>query len=246
MNISLDALLDSAHNHSLAGRYSEAIQDYQAVLQRDPENANAHYDLHLAYRNTDHLQLALQELEKATRLSPSDSDIYDSRAYLYDVLALRENAPVLQEIVSQLPSDAENRQIFLGLLAYQREDHLQALTHFENALREHPDAGYINGYIGRTLIYLGRDAEAQKALIVATRHDGARSTELYNFAIAEKNLGNYPVAVQALERAVQLDKNYYKAWTMLASTEWRLGHWRSAWRHFQQAIKCSPQMQARG
>ena len=147
---------------------------------------------------------------------------------------------------SQLPSDAENRQIFLGLLAYQRESYQQALTHFENALREHPDAGYINGYIGRTLIYLGRDAEAQKALIVASRHEGARSTELYNLAIANKNLGNYPAAVQALERAVQLDKSYYKAWTMLASTEWRLGHWRSALEALPAGDQCSPQMQARG
>jgi len=243
MNTDLDALFDSAHDHSLAGRHWEAIQDYQAVLQLDPENANAHFDLHLAYFNTDQLRLALQELEEATRLSPNDSDIYASRAYLYDVLALRKNAPVLQEIVSQLPSNADNRQIFLGLLAHQREDYLQALTHFENALRGHPDAGYIDGYIGRTLTYLGRNAEAQKALLVATRHKRARSTEFYNLAIAEKNLGHYPAAVQALERAVQLDKNYHKAWTMLASTEWRLGHWRSAWSHFRQGVKCSPQMQ---
>jgi tetratricopeptide (TPR) repeat protein len=243
MNIDLDALFDSAHDHSLAGRYSEAIQDYQAVLQFDPENANAHFDLHLAYRKTGYFKLALQELDEATRLSPNNSDIYDSRAYLCDVLALKKNAPVLQEIVSQLPSDAENRQIFLGLLAYQGEDYLRALTYFENARREHPGEGYIDGYIGRTLIYLGRYAEAQKSLIAATRHEGTRSTELYNLAIAEKNSGNYHAVIQALERAVQLDNNYYKAWIMLASTEWRLGQWRSAWRHFRQAVKCSPQMQ---
>ena len=243
MNNEIHALLQSAHDHSLAGRYLEAIQDYQAALQRDPEIANAHYDLHLAYRDTDQLKLARQELEVAARLLPGDNDVYVSRAYLYDVLALSKNASVLQEIVSQLPNDAEDRQILLGLLAHQQEDYGQALTHFENALREQPDVGYIQGYIGRTLIHLGRYAEAREALTTVARNERVRSTELYNLAIAERNLRNYAAAVPALERAVQLDETYYKAWTMLTSTEWRLGHWRSAWRHFRQAVKWSPQMQ---
>ena len=81
MNTELYALLQSAHAHALAGRYLEAIPDYQAALQLDPENANAHFDLHLAYVCTGQLLSAFQELNQAAHLSPNGSYLYDSRAF---------------------------------------------------------------------------------------------------------------------------------------------------------------------
>lgn len=243
MNTDLNALLHSAHSHATAGRYQEAIPEYQSALKLDPQNINAHFDLHLTYVHTGQLLLGLQELEEAARLSPSDSDIYFSRVRLYDVLALNENALHLQELVSHLPGEAKDRHVLLGLRAYQQQEYPQALAHFEDALREQPDTPYIQGYIGRTLIYLSRNMEAREALTTVANNGEVRPADLYNLAMAERNLRNYAAAVPALERAVQIDKAYYKAWTMLASTEWRLGHWRSAWHHFRQAVKCSPQMQ---
>lgn len=243
MNTELNALLDIAYSHALASRHLEAIWDYQAALILDPENVNAHYNLHLVYRHTDQIQLAFQELKELERLSPNDDDIYAAKSYLYDVLALSKNALVLQELISQLPDDAKDHQVLLGLQAHQQEHFPQALANFENALREQPDLPYIQGYVGRTLIFLGRNAEARKALTTVASDKRVRSTELYNLAVAERNLRNYAAAVPALERAIQVDGTYYKAWTMLVSTEWRLGHWRSSWHHFRQAVKYSPEMQ---
>lgn len=236
-------MLQNAHAHHLAGSYIDAIQDYQASLQLNPRNANAHYDLHLAYRDTGQLFLAFQELEVAARLLPGDRDVYTCKSNLYDILVGSKNASILEEIVKHLPNDAEDRQVLLGLLANRREDYLQALTHFKDALREQPDITYTQGYLGRALLFLGRYADAQVALSAATRDDRAKPQDLYNLGVAEARLRRYVAAVHALERAVQLDQTYYKALTMLASTEWRLGHWRSAWRYFRQAVKCSPEMQ---
>ena len=156
------------------------------------------------------------------------------------MLALKENVSVFQELLSRLPDDAKDRQVLLGLRASQQKNYPQALTHFENALREQPDAPYIQGYAGRTLIRLNRNAEAREALAAAARDERVRSTELYNLAIAERNLRNYAAAVPVLKRAVEIDQNYFKAWTMLASTEYRLGHWRSAWFYFRQSVKQCP------
>ncbi len=244
MNTDINTLLQNAYAHHMAGDYIEAIQDYQASLQLNPRNANAHYDLHLAYRDTGQLLLAFQELEVAARLLPDDRDVYASKSNLYDMLGGSKNVSVLEEIVEHLPNDAEDRQVLLGLLAHRRKDYLQALIHFKDALREQPDITFIQGYLGRTLLFLGRSADAQVALSAATRDDRAKPQDLYNLGAAEARLRRYVVAVHALERAVQLDQTYYKALIMLASTEWRLGHWRSAWRHLRQAVKCSPEIQA--
>ncbi len=239
MNTELHALWSSAHAHALAGRYLEAIPDYQAALRLDPETANAHFDLHLAYIYTGQLLSAFQELDQAARLS-NGSHIYTRWPFLYDMLALKDNLPQLQELLSRLPNDAKARQVLLGLRSSRQKNYPQALTHFENALREQPDAPYIQGYVGRTLTDLGRYAEAREVLVAVARDKRARSTELYNLAVAERRLRNYAAAVPALKRALEIDKNYFKALTLLAKTEYNLGHWRSAWFYFRQAVKQCP------
>ncbi len=242
MNNELDALLQNAYQHHLAGRYSAAIQDYQDAIRLDPEYAYSHYNLHLVYRNTNALPLALKELEEAARLSPDDGDIYLSMALLYGEMGNRKKAQELQNIASQLPGDSANRQITLGLLAGQQKDYQQSLIHFEEAQRQQPDFPEIYGYIGLALLRLGRDVEAQQALLDATREETASPKTFYNLAAAEKRLHNYAAATQALERAVQINENYHKAWLLLVSTEAHLGHWRSAWRYFQKGVKSHPIM----
>ena len=241
MNTELNALLNSAHALATAGRHAEAIPDYQAALRLAPENVDAHYNLHVAYRYINQIQLAFQELDKVAQLSPDDKDVYAARGDLYDILLSSKDAPALQEIISQLPSDTKDHEIFLGIYAYQQAEYGKSLSHFENAVREQPDSAYIQGCMGRALMHLGRYSEAQQVLIAISEDSRVRPGDLYNLAMTERNLRNYAAAVHALERAVQLNDTYFKAWTQLTITELRLGHWRSAWRYFRQSVKCSPE-----
>ncbi|MGI4788225.1 MAG: tetratricopeptide repeat protein [Janthinobacterium lividum] len=243
MNIDLNALFVSALAHEKAGRYQEAIADYQSALQLKPESVIAHFNLHVMYIHTNQLQLAFQELEEVERLSPNDGDIYAARAYLYDVFALKQNAHLMQELISQLPDDAKDRQVLLGLRASRKRDYPQALMHFENAVQEQPDAPYIQGYIGRTLIYLRRNAEAKKVLTIVAKDSRVRSTELYNLAVTERRLRNYAASIPVLERAVQIDNDYFKAWTLLSSSAYLSGQWKAAWHYYLESIKWVPSMQ---
>jgi tetratricopeptide (TPR) repeat protein len=128
------------------------------------------------------------------------------------------------------------------LLASRKKDYPQALTHFENALREQPDVPYIQGYVGRTLTEIGRYAEAREVLAAVARDKRVRSTELYNLAVAERKLRNNAAVISALKRALEIDKSYFRASALLAKTEYELGHWLSAWFYFRQAVKqCSSQ-----
>ena len=240
----INLLLQSAYDHHRASRYAEAIRDYQAALRLDPHNFNAHHDLLLAYHDTGQLILAFEELQAAVRLSPDSDSIANLKSILFDALGGISNSPPLQEIISQLPEDASDCPTLLGLRASQQKDYPQALIHFETALREHPDTAYLQGYAGRVLLSLRRYSDARKALTAATRDESAKSQDLYNLAVAKSNLGEYASAIHALERAVQTDKNYHKAWALLATTHGRLGHGRSAWRCFRQAVRIHPEMRA--
>ena len=237
----LDTLLQSAYQHSLAGRYSEAIEDYKAVLRLDPNNVNAHYDLHLAYKKMNLLQLALEEVEEAARLSPSDDEICFGRALLYDTLGSKSISEI-QQMVNHLPENMANAQILLGSLAEKQRNYQKALVHFENALRQQPDAVSIRGHLGKALLHLGRDVEARQALLAATQEAGVRPVDWYYLAVAETRQRDYAGAAAALERALAQDENYERAWIFLSTTEVRRRRWRSAWRAFQQFMKRHPLM----
>ncbi len=239
----LDALLENAYQHSLAGRHPEAIEDYKAALRLDPNNVNAHYNLHLAYKQTNQLQLALREVETAAHLSPDDNDICVDRAFLYNWLEIK-SIQEIQQMVSHLPEDMVNVQMLLGWLAEKQKSYLQALIHYENALRQQPDAVSIRGHLGKALLHLGRDVEARQALLAATQEAGVRPVDWYYLAVAETRQRDYDAAAAALERALEQDENYERAWVFLSTTEVRRWRWRSAWRAFQQVMKRRSLMQA--
>lgn len=239
----LDTLLQNAYRHSLAGRYPEAIVAYKAALRLDPDNVNAHYDLHLAYKTMNLLQLAMEEVEEAARIAPNDDDICFGRALLYDSLGSK-SLPEIQQMVSHLPENMANAQILLGSLAEKQRDYQKAFTHFENALRHQPDAVSIRGHLGKALLHLDRDTEARQALLTATQEAGVRPVDWYYLAVAETRRRDYAAAAAALERALEQDENYERAWVFLSTTEVRRWRWRSAWRAFQQVIKRHPLMQA--
>jgi tetratricopeptide (TPR) repeat protein len=54
--------------YAMEGRYQAAIDDFNTVLKRDPDNANAHYNLGLAYYNTKQYDLAVKEAKRAREL----------------------------------------------------------------------------------------------------------------------------------------------------------------------------------
>ena len=235
----LDTLRQNAYQHHLAGRYPEAIEDYKAALQLDPDNATTHSDLHLAYKEMNQLQLALSEVEEAARLSPNDNEICLDRALLYNTLG-NKSVQEIQQMVSHLPENMLNAQILLGWLAEKQKNYPQALIHFENALQLQPDAVSIRGHMGKALLHLGRDAEARQALLTATQEAGVRPVDWYYLAVAETRQRDYAAAAAALERALQQDENFQRAWIFLSTTEVRRRHWHSAWRAFQQCVKHDP------
>ncbi len=57
-------------SYSQMGRQSDAVRSYRKALEGDPNLAEAHLNLALAYRNTSQPRLARQEYETACRLEP--------------------------------------------------------------------------------------------------------------------------------------------------------------------------------
>lgn len=100
----LAGMLNAARQSLLAGRYSEAIAAYQAVLKRDSKNVDAMTHLGLIVAIGGHADAALETFDKAVQIDPGYAPIY-----LY-------RGQVLYEVKRDYPGAVQSWQRFLTLV----------------------------------------------------------------------------------------------------------------------------------
>jgi Flp pilus assembly protein TadD len=76
----------------LAGRTSEAIEQFQAAIRIDPTHVAAHDNLGLALAQTGHIPEAMEQYQKALQINPSDDKARANLAKLQQ-LPTQQNAP---------------------------------------------------------------------------------------------------------------------------------------------------------
>jgi len=99
----LAGMLNAARESLAAGRYSEAIAAYQAVLKRDPRNVDAMTHLGLIVAIGGHADAALEAFDKAQAIDPKYAP-----AYLYQ-------GQVLYEVKRDYPSAVKAWEQYLAL-----------------------------------------------------------------------------------------------------------------------------------
>ena len=57
--------LDLGVEHHNAGRLKDAINIYELILQKDPNNAQAHSNLGVAFQQQGHIENAIKSFQKA-------------------------------------------------------------------------------------------------------------------------------------------------------------------------------------
>jgi tetratricopeptide (TPR) repeat protein len=109
----LRGMLEAARQSLHAGRYSEAIAAYQAVLKRDPKNVDALTHLGFIVALGGHADSALETIDRALAIDPN----YPlARYYRGQVLyeAKRDTAGAIKEwerFVALVPSGPEHDQV---------------------------------------------------------------------------------------------------------------------------------------
>jgi tetratricopeptide (TPR) repeat protein len=109
----LAGMLQAARQSLLAGRYSEAIAAYQAVLKRDPRNVDALTHLGFIVALGGHADTALETIDRALAIDPDYALAHYYRGQvLYE--AKRDAAGAIKEwerFVALVPSGPEHDQV---------------------------------------------------------------------------------------------------------------------------------------
>jgi tetratricopeptide (TPR) repeat protein len=148
-------VLDLALLYDRTERSEQARQEYEIVIQLQPENATALNNL--AYLEAEQgvdLDQALAHAQRAQQRLPGDLDVQDTLALVY----IRKNLTndgirMLRDLVSRQP-DSAPFHLHLALALYQKGDRPSAKRELQTALRHQPSAKDKNK-IGELLAKVG-------------------------------------------------------------------------------------------
>lgn len=177
-------LVDDAYKLAQSNRIPEAIATMRNALERNPDDAMAHYNLATLLTGSNQNREALQEYRKASEISPEDTLFLERLAVSMIVNGDANGAlEKLQRAVTLQPESAEF-QFNLGYVLELRGDFPAALAPLQKAveLSEGKDGRFL-AELANTYYKTGRSADAiqsaQKALdLAAQTHDEQLAKEV--------------------------------------------------------------------
>lgn len=115
-------------------QFQQALQQAQAKVASDGNNADAHYELAHAYQNVDDDENALASYNKAIELNQQKVLYYQDKAALLSTL--NHNDEAVATLKAALGVEPENAQLYFDVarVLQLEEDHAQARTMLETAV----------------------------------------------------------------------------------------------------------------
>ena len=208
LNLSATASLRRAQSFIAANRLKEASDEYQSLLERDPNLAEAHTNLISVYRGRKDLASAEIHARRALELEPNSPKTYLNIGLLRFTEGLYEEAAAAYGKSLELdPHFAEARvQLAFTLEKLGRPGSLEQL---QLALADDPLHRQANYLFGKHLAEAGRAREAIEHLRKAVTPEDEKSPWFYNsLAVALRQLGEADEALEAASRGLALAEQH--------------------------------------
>jgi len=237
--LSADELLEIGKAYNANGRSEQARQALLDCLARDPQRAEAYYQLGLAQSRLEQTAEARDSFRRAHELDPSSVDAAVAYGVLLDLAGENEAAQkVYRDTLARAPA---NRLLLheLGnslLLSGRKEEGLEAL---ERAAEKGADVDLL-GDLGYARLVCGKTAPAFEALQRAFEQDSSRTDIGLNLARAALALKDHASAVMALEKVTRQTPSDAEAWLLLALARLRDGQARAALEAAEKALSLAP------
>lgn len=208
-------LFGLAHAYWKVGQTDSALQFFNRVLQLQPQNHTAHYDIANLFLQLGFADKAASHYIEAMRIKPDYYDPYINYAgLLFTQGKTAEAIPYLRAAV-QLKKDCYEARLNLAQLLRSQGENSEANSHFAAAcgiaLNE-----------GDALFAKNRFADAAVSHRKATRADPKNAEAFYKLGCDLMQTGQWPEAVEALRQTLQLDPSHTGAIGSLPIAEAKL------------------------
>jgi len=212
------------------------------VSAQDQKSAQAYYLLAVAYLNGGDATSALEELLKAEKLNPYDSEIQNSLGLVY--YAKEKYGAAIGHLERAIQLDPKNSDAHhnLGTIYLYQGRHDQAIAEFESALANdlYRNRAQSLNSLGYTY-YKKRDfLKAEKYLLDCLEHDHMYLLAYDNLAKVYISLERYDDAKVQLERVLKLKEFYPEAMLDLGLVYLNTGQKAKAKELFQKVLRIDP------
>jgi tetratricopeptide (TPR) repeat protein len=226
-----------------AGRFSEAIQQYQETLRVKPSYVEGHSSYANVLRQVGRLPEAIAEGRKALELDPHYARAHNNLANaLLDSGKVEEAIEHYQAALKLRPKDSK-MHFNLGNAWLKKGRDADSILEYQTALQLSPDDPEVYFNLGNVFLKNQRNEEAIAEYAAAVRIKT-------DYAEARNNLGNVLLetgrteeAIAQLEAAVRSRPNYAPAFNSLGAAFFRAGRLRDAVLEFVGALRIKPDFQ---
>ena len=173
----------------------------------DPENANMHNELGLAYRNLRAYPKSLMHFKKALFLKPDFSEAYNNLGTLYILmrewdLAIESFQIAINNILYKTPYFAYNN---MGLVYYNKGDYQKAIENFKAAIQLFPEYSLCYENLARAYEAINNWEFAIKAYKKSIDYDAVYPVSHLYLARLYLKLNRANDAVRELKLTIELD-----------------------------------------
>lgn len=203
-NVDFDTNYYLAAAYTKSGRYSEAEDTYNAILDLRPDETDAYFLRGNVRMNLDNYEGAKEDFDKVVSMEPKN---YDRLIEIYEVLAHFGYKEAGQEYLQTAlaSGDKQMDNYVIGRIYYYLGEYQKACL----ALEEAREKGGVESYL-----YLGRSYEATGDYNYASsvynsylgKYEG--NAEMYNqLGLCEMAKGDYRKALEAFQAGMQLENS---------------------------------------
>ncbi|NLP04001.1 MAG: tetratricopeptide repeat protein [Fibrobacter sp.] len=200
---SIESLMLSGQEMLQNGAFSQAVTQFRKVIQMEPSNFEAQFNLAFAYLGWGRNSNAVEEFKKAMRLQPRNSQVWANLAIAYENLGKSQDAiNALYQAVQLDPQNITARMNLAAMYA-NANAHSKAVAQYKEVISLDGMNEEALTNLSKCLIALGKTDEAKgylKQAIAANPNNGDAHWELGNIAWKkdndrEKAISEYKLAI---------------------------------------------------
>jgi protein O-GlcNAc transferase len=259
--IPLELALQQAIGHHQAGRLQEAEQLYRAILQAEPNQADANHNLGMIACQVGQFAAALPYLKTALLINPAQGQY--SLSYAEALLASGQPQEALVILdgamkrgVNSAAMQALNKKIISVIQGNQSHEHKnvsesdQLVALFSNGkyaelelkasalVEKDPNSGFGWKILGAALQMQGKDSLHATHMAAKLLSDAPDIHS--NLGIVLRNHGNLDESVKSFRRAIRIKPDFAEAHNNLGATLQDLGQLEDAIASYRRAIQIKP------
>jgi len=223
-----------------AGRYIEAILDFDEALRLNPNSSLIYYNRGVAYGYLGEYEQAIQEYDKALQLDPNDIYAYTNRGIAYGNLGDYKYAILNFNEALSLNSKLSEAYYSRGVAYFNLEKYEDAIADFDEVLRLNPNDAI--AYSNRGAAYLNlekyEDAIADFNEVLYLNPDDINIYFTRGNAYAD--LGKYEDAIADFDEMLRLNPNDERAYTNRGNAYVSLGKYEESLIDFNEALRLNP------